>query len=78
MRELHWFEFALFMHVAFAAVAIWTALRVPGYTREQRRAQILLALGLPALGAVLVYVMARDEIAPPPPGRLRGGSDGEG
>ena len=76
MRDLHWLELALLVHALLAGIAIWTALRVPGYTREQRRAQILLALGLPALGPVLVYVMGRDEIAPPPKTRRFDGSDG--
>ena len=66
MTDLHWFETVLAVHVALAAVASFFALRVPGYTRDQRLLQVGLALLVPAFGAIAVFVMAREADAPLP------------
>jgi hypothetical protein len=69
MTDLHWFESLVAVHALLALVAIVMALRVQGYTPEQRRLQVLLAALLPAIGPVIVYVMAREADAPMPPPR---------
>ena len=66
VTDLHWFETVIAVHAIFAAVAIFFALRVPGYTRDQRLLQCGLALLLPAFGAIAVFVMAREADAPLP------------
>lgn len=69
MSEIHWVEFGLALHMLLAAAAIWFAAQVEGYTREQRILQYLIAALVPALGAIAVYVMAREADAPMPPPR---------
>ena len=66
MTPIHWLEFGAALHLLLAATAIWFAFRVDGYTEEQRRMQALIAALVPALGAIVVYVMAREADAPPP------------
>jgi hypothetical protein len=66
MTDVHWFEALVAAHALLALVAIVMALRVQGYTPEQRRLQVLLAALLPAIGPVIVYVMAREADAPLP------------
>jgi hypothetical protein len=60
MSPIHWLEFGVAMHVALAFLAIFFASRVDGYTAEQRRLQYLIAALVPLLGAITVYVMARE------------------
>ena len=69
MSDIHWVEFCLALHTLLAAAAIYFAARVEGYTREQRLLQYLIAALVPALGAIAVYVMAREADAPMPPPR---------
>lgn len=69
MTPIHWLEFGSALHVALALIAMFFASRVEGYTAEQRRLQYLLAALVPVLGAVIVYVMAREADAPLPPPR---------
>ena len=69
MTPIHWLEFGSALHVALALIAMFFASRVEGYTREQRRLQYLIAALVPALGAIAVYVMAREADAPMPPPR---------
>ena len=66
MTPIHWLEFGSVLHVVLALIAIFFASRVEGYTAEQRRLQYLIAALLPVLGAVAVYVMAREADAPLP------------
>ena len=69
MTPIHWLEFGAMLHLLLATVAIWFAFRVDGYTDSQRRVQALIAALVPALGAIIVYVMAREADAPLPPPR---------
>ena len=66
MTPIHWLEFGSALHVALALIAMFFASRVEGYTREQRRLQYLIAALVPVLGAIAVYVMAREADAPMP------------
>ena len=66
MTPIHWLEFGAMLHLLLATVAIWFAFRVDGYTDEQRRMQALIAALVPALGAIVVYVMAREADTPLP------------
>ena len=66
MTPIHWLEFGAALHLLLAATAIWFAFRVDGYTDEQRRMQALIAAFVPALGAIVVYVMAREADTPLP------------
>ncbi len=64
MTDLHWLETVLAIHGLLAVVAIFFALRVEGYTPAQRRLQVMLALLIPAIGPILVFVMTREADAP--------------
>ena len=56
---------ALAVHLVLAGAALLAIRRIEGYTRLQATSQALLALLVPLFGAIVVYFMARDEMAGP-------------
>jgi hypothetical protein len=66
MSSTFWLIAATSVHAAFVAAAAVAVFRVTSYTNSQRAWQILVAVVLPILGAIVILAMAKAAVADPP------------
>ena len=65
VSSISWLITIICAHLAIAAVAIAYVVRSPSYTSGQKWAQSSVALLVPLLGAVVVFVMLNEAAAEP-------------
>lgn len=66
MSTTSWLLLAIAAHLALALAATIAVRRIDAYTRAQRLLQIGLALLIPALGVIVVLLMAKEALTEPP------------